>query len=80
MCIPVLAQLADSFVLSGVRTARGGLRIGWSGAISREAQEFLTTALVEILILSVSDMKAKINLHRFNHGMTVLRDMRHPST
>ncbi|KAF8968685.1 long-chain-fatty-acid-CoA-ligase [Flammula alnicola] len=50
--VPVLAQLADSVVLSGVRTATGGrLRIALSGgaAISRETQEFLTTALVIVL-------------------------------
>jgi long-chain acyl-CoA synthetase len=50
--LPVLAQLADSVVLSGVRAATGGrLRIALSGgaAISRETQEFLTTALVTVL-------------------------------
>ncbi|KAG5723723.1 Long-chain-fatty-acid--CoA ligase 2 [Termitomyces sp. T112] len=50
--IPVLAQIADSVVLSGVRAATGGrLRIALSGgaAISRETQEFLTTALVTVL-------------------------------
>lgn len=49
---PVLSQLADSVVLSGVRAATGGrLRIALSGgaAISRETQEFLTTALVTVL-------------------------------
>ncbi|KAF8181605.1 hypothetical protein BJ912DRAFT_979484 [Pholiota molesta] len=46
--LPVLAQLADSVVLSGVRAATGGrLRIALSGSavISHETQEFLTTAL-----------------------------------
>lgn len=50
--IPVLAQLADSVVLSGVRAATGGrLRIALSGgaAISRETQEFLSTALINIV-------------------------------
>ncbi|KJA24888.1 hypothetical protein HYPSUDRAFT_183200 [Hypholoma sublateritium FD-334 SS-4] len=50
--VPVLAQLADSVVLSGVRAATGGkLRLALSGgaAISRETQEFLTTALVTVL-------------------------------
>lgn len=50
--IPVLAQLADSVVLSGVRAATGGrLRIALSGgaAISRETQEFLSTALLNIV-------------------------------
>ncbi|EAU87921.1 long-chain-fatty-acid-CoA-ligase [Coprinopsis cinerea okayama7 len=50
--IPVLASLADSVVLSGVRAATGGrLRLALSGgaAISRETQEFLTTALVTVL-------------------------------
>lgn len=50
--IPVLAQLADSVVLTGVRAATGGrLRIALSGgaAISRETQEFLTNALVTVL-------------------------------
>ncbi|PPQ69699.1 hypothetical protein CVT24_001199 [Panaeolus cyanescens] len=49
---PVLSQLADSVVLAGVRAATGGrLRIALSGgaAISRETQEFLTTALVTVL-------------------------------
>lgn len=50
--VPVLAALADSVVLSGVRAATGGrLRIALSGgaAISRETQEFLTTALVTVV-------------------------------
>ncbi|KAG5653152.1 hypothetical protein H0H81_002063 [Sphagnurus paluster] len=50
--LPVLAQLADSVVLSGVRAATGGrLRIALSGgaAVSRETQEFLSTALVTVL-------------------------------
>ncbi|KAF9529910.1 long-chain-fatty-acid-CoA-ligase [Crepidotus variabilis] len=50
--LPVLAQLADSVVLSNVRAATGGrLRLALSGgaAISRETQEFLSTALVTIL-------------------------------
>ena len=64
--IPILAQLADSFVLSGVRAATGGrLRIAMSGgaAISRDTQEFLTTALVTIIQGSV---------HPFFHLMCVL--------
>ncbi|RXW22284.1 hypothetical protein EST38_g3586 [Candolleomyces aberdarensis] len=50
--LPVLAGLADSVVLSGVRAATGGrLRLALSGgaAISKETQEFLTTALVTVL-------------------------------
>ncbi|KAF5329534.1 hypothetical protein D9619_009047 [Psilocybe cf. subviscida] len=50
--LPVLASLADTVVLAGVRAATGGrLRIALSGgaAISRETQEFLTTALVIVL-------------------------------
>ncbi|KAF9027422.1 acetyl-CoA synthetase-like protein [Hymenopellis radicata] len=42
--VPVLAQVADSVVLSNVRAATGGrLRVGLAGgaAISRETQEFL---------------------------------------
>jgi len=50
--VPVLAQLADSTVLAGVRAATGGrLRIALSGgaSISRDTQEFLTTALVTVI-------------------------------
>ncbi|KAF8154265.1 long-chain-fatty-acid-CoA-ligase [Crassisporium funariophilum] len=50
--MPILAQLADTVVLSGVRAATGGrLRIALSGgaAISHETQDFLTTALVTVL-------------------------------
>lgn len=50
--VPVLSQLADSVVLSGVRAATGGrLRIALSGgaAVSRETQEFLSVALVTLL-------------------------------
>ncbi|ESK92838.1 long-chain-fatty-acid- -ligase [Moniliophthora roreri MCA 2997] len=50
--IPVLSQLADSIVLSGVRAATGGrLRIALSGgaAISQETQRFLDKALVTLL-------------------------------
>ena len=49
---PVISQIADSVVLAGVRAATGGrLRIALSGgaALSRETQEFLTTALVTLL-------------------------------
>lgn len=49
---PILSQLADAAVFSGVRAATGGrLRIALSGgaAISRETQEFLNIALVTIL-------------------------------
>lgn len=49
---PVISQVADSVVLAGVRAATGGrLRIALSGgaALSRETQEFLTTALVTLL-------------------------------
>ena len=72
--IPGLAQLADSLVLSGVRAATGGrLRVALCGgaAISRDTQDFLTTALVPIIQGSVTpfpfdvDMKAEIcHLHR----------------
>jgi long-chain acyl-CoA synthetase len=50
--IPVLAGLADTVVLSGVRAATGGrLRLALSGgaAISKDTQEFLSTALVTVL-------------------------------
>jgi len=49
---PILSQLADSVVLSGVRAATGGrLRLALSGgaAISHETQEFLNLALVTVL-------------------------------
>ncbi|KAG6875507.1 hypothetical protein C0992_003557, partial [Termitomyces sp. T32_za158] len=48
--VPVIAQLADSVVLSSVRAATGGkLRIALSGgaAISRETQEFLRYGMTE---------------------------------
>lgn len=50
--IPILAQLADTLILSSVRAATGGrLRIALSGgaAISRDTQEFLTAALVTVI-------------------------------
>ena len=50
--VPVLSQLADAVVFSGVKAATGGrLRIAMSGgaALSRETQEFLSTALVTVL-------------------------------
>ncbi|KAK7026440.1 long-chain fatty acid-CoA ligase [Paramarasmius palmivorus] len=50
--VPVLSQLADSVVLSGVRAATGGrLRIALCGgaAISQETQKFLDKALVMML-------------------------------
>ncbi|KAL0062754.1 long-chain fatty acid-CoA ligase [Marasmius tenuissimus] len=50
--VPVLSQIADSVVLSGVRAATGGrLRIALSGgaALSRETQVFLDKALVLML-------------------------------
>ena len=67
--VPVLAQLADSAILSGVRAATGGrLRIAMSGgaAISRSTQEFLSTALVTVIQGSVIpsltfDTKAEIS-------------------
>jgi long-chain acyl-CoA synthetase len=49
---PILSQLADAIVLSGVRAATGGrLRIALCGgaAISRETQEFLNVALVTLI-------------------------------
>ena len=68
--IPILAQLADSLILSGVRAATGGrLRVALSGgaALSRDTQEFLSTALVMLIQGSVTqftfcvfDVKAKI--------------------
>ena len=69
--IPILAQIADNLILSGVRAATGGrLRIALSGgaAISRDTQEFLTTALVTIIqgsvthFLFVSLLTWKLNL------------------
>ncbi|KAF9232892.1 hypothetical protein BU15DRAFT_90547 [Melanogaster broomeanus] len=50
--VPVLSQIADSAILSSVRAATGGrLRLALSGgaALSRETQEFLSTALVTLL-------------------------------
>ena len=50
--VPVLAQIADAVVFSGVRAATGGrLRLAMSGsaALSRETQEFLSHALVTVL-------------------------------
>ena len=49
--IPVLAQLADSFVLSKVKVViRGRLRIALTGVAFRcNTQEFLTTALVNVI-------------------------------
>jgi long-chain acyl-CoA synthetase len=50
--VPVLSQIADAVVFSGVKAATGGrLRIAMSGgaALSRETQEFLSTALVLVL-------------------------------
>jgi len=49
---PVLSQLADDIVFSGVRAATGGrfqISLSSRAAISRETQEFLTTALVTML-------------------------------
>jgi long-chain acyl-CoA synthetase len=76
--VPVLAQLADSAILSGVRAATGGqLRIALSGgaAISRSTQEFLSTALVTVIqgsvILSLTfDTKAEISTSSLGYGMT----------
>ena len=75
--IPILAQLADSFVLSSVRAATGGrLRIAFSGgaAISHDTQEFLSTALAIVIQGSVTSfasvfyMKANIcHLHRLRN-------------
>ncbi|KAN0079853.1 hypothetical protein V8E55_009419 [Tylopilus felleus] len=50
--VPVLTDVADAVVLSGVRAATGGrLRLAMSGgaALSRETQEFLSVALVTML-------------------------------
>lgn len=50
--VPVLAGVVDKAILSGVRAATGGrLRLAMSGgaALSKETQEFLTTALVTVL-------------------------------
>lgn len=50
--LPVLADVADAAVLSGVRAATGGrLRLAMCGgaALSRETQEFLSVALVTML-------------------------------
>ena len=77
--IPVLAQIADNLILSGVRAATGGrLRIALSGgaAISRDTQEFLTTALVTIIQGSVTHflcviVDVKIKFVTFiGYGMT----------
>lgn len=49
---PIISQLADSVVFAGVRAATGGrLRYALSGgaAVSKETQEFLSTALVTLL-------------------------------
>ncbi|KAJ8469511.1 hypothetical protein ONZ45_g16866 [Pleurotus djamor] len=48
--VPILAQIADSAILSGVRAATGGrLRLALSGgaALSKEAQEFLSYGMTE---------------------------------
>ena len=66
--IPILAQLADKFVLSKVRGATGGrLRIGLSGgaAISRETQEFLSTVL---LLLVQGQLTVLIEVYFFLIG------------
>lgn len=50
--LPVLTSLADSVVFSGVKAATGGrLRLALSGgaALSKETQEFLSTALVTVV-------------------------------
>ena len=50
--VPVLTDIADAFVLSGVRAVTGGrLRLAVSGgaALSKETQEFLSIALVTML-------------------------------
>ncbi|KAF8124305.1 hypothetical protein EV363DRAFT_1178170 [Boletus edulis] len=50
--VPVLSDIADAVVLSGVKAATGGrLRLAVSGgaALSRETQEFLSVALVTML-------------------------------
>lgn len=50
---PVLSDVADATVLSSVRAATGGrLRLAMSGgaALSRETQEFLSVALVTMLL------------------------------
>ncbi|KAF8548649.1 acetyl-CoA synthetase-like protein [Imleria badia] len=49
---PVLSDIADALVLSGVKAATGGrLRLAMSGgaALSKETQEFLSVALVTML-------------------------------
>jgi len=73
---PVLSQLADAIVLSGVRAATGGrLRIALSGgaAISRETQEFLTTALVtmtEARFLASASTSASASLEFWGSAAT----------
>ncbi|KAF8553880.1 long-chain-fatty-acid-CoA-ligase, partial [Imleria badia] len=50
--VPVLSDIADALVLSGVKAATGGrLRLAMSGgaALSKETQEFLSVALVTML-------------------------------
>ena len=53
--VPVLAQLADSFLLLSVRAATRGLLIALNeDAISRDTPDFLTTALVIVIQGSVT--------------------------
>lgn len=50
--VPVLSQIAEAVVLSGVKAATGGrLRLAMSGgaALSRETQEFLNLTLVNLI-------------------------------
>ncbi|KAH0833871.1 hypothetical protein J3R83DRAFT_11038 [Lanmaoa asiatica] len=50
--VPILADVADAAILSGVRAATGGrLRLAMSGgaALSKDTQEFLSVALVTML-------------------------------
>ena len=83
--LPVLSQVADSVVLAGVRAATGGrLRIALSGgaAISRETQEFLTTALVVVLqgeqsILGSGFARMTDFLDYVTSRLRYDRDMRH---
>ena len=85
MYIRILAQLANSFVLSTVRVATGGrLRIALSRgvAFTRDIQDILTAALVTVIQGSVTfstcapDMKVKICqiVIFIGYGMTVVRD------
>lgn len=74
--VPVLTDVADAVVLSGVRAATGGrLRLAMSGgaALSRETQEFLSVALVTMLQGRCLDRfywRTVLNKGNAGYGMT----------